>query len=432
MEPSVALILILLVALLLIGVEIFTIFGIGAFLLTAATQQFPFTNISLTMFDALNLFPLIALPLFVLTGDLVAEGGIAKQIMNFARAAVGWVRGGLVLTAIFACGIFAAISGSNAATVATIGRMMMGTMAKEGYPLNFTAATVACGGCVGIIIPPSIMFVLYGVTVGVSVSDLFIAGILPGIVMVVLMGVAGYLACRRQGFGEEIRFAWPNFFKSLWDTKYATGAILLMLVGIYAGIFTPTEAGAVASAYCLLVGLLITRKINLKTLPAVMSRSSKICGLIVPLIAVAVVFSQNLAVLRLPDLMTNSLMDLSDSNTGKILLVLVILLIAGCIMEAAPNVLLLAPILAPVGISLGFHPVHFGVVLVCALAIGFITPPIGLNLFVASAVSGVPVARIINSTFPYFAMLLIALLIITFWPALSLALIKTEAGIRLW
>jgi C4-dicarboxylate transporter DctM subunit len=150
------------------------------------------------------------------------------------------------------------------------------------------------------------------------------------------------------------------------------------------------------------------------------------------LIAVAVVFSQNLAVLRLPDLMTSSLMGLSDSTTGKILLVLLILLIAGCIMEAAPNVLLLAPILAPVGISLGFHPVHFGVVLVCALAIGFITPPIGLNLFVASAVSGVPVARIIKSTIPYFVVLLVSLLIITFWPALSLSLIKTEAGIRLW
>lgn len=432
MDPIVTLVLLLLVALLLIGVEIFTIFGIGAFLLTLATKQFPFTNISITMFDALNLFPLIALPLFVLTGDLVAEGGIAKQIMNFARAAVGWIRGGLVLTAIFACGFFAAISGSNAATVATIGRMMMGTMAKEGYPLNFAAGTVACGGCVGIIIPPSIMFVLYGVTVGVSVSDLFIAGILPGLLMVALMGIAGYAACRMRGFGEEVKFSLPGFFKSLWDTKYATGAIVLMLVGIYSGIFTPTEAGAVASAYCLAVGLFVTRKIKIKNLPAILSRSSRICGVIVPLIAVAVVFSQNLAVLRLPELMTQSLLGLTDSVLGKTLLVLVILLIAGCIMEAAPNVLLLAPILAPVGVALGFHPVHFGVILVCALAIGFITPPIGLNLFVASVVSGVPVARIIHSTIPYFVMLIVSLLIITFWPPLSLMLINTEAGVRLW
>lgn len=431
MEPIVAAILILLVVLLLIGVEIFTIFGIGAFLLTLTTKQFPFTNISITMFDSLNLFPLIALPLFVLTGDLVAEGGIAKQIMNFARATVGWIRGGLVLTAIFACGFFAAISGSNAATVATIGRMMMGTMEKEGYPVNFTAGTVACGGCVGIIIPPSIMFVLYGVTVGVSVSDLFIAGILPGLLMVALMGVAGYAACRMKGFGEEIKFSFPGFLKSFWETKYATGAIVLMLVGIYSGIFTPTEAGAVASAYCLAVGLFVTKKIKLKNLPAILSRSSRICGVIVPLIAVAVVFSQNLAVLRLPELMTQSLLGLSDSAVGKTLMILVVLLIAGCIMEAAPNVLLLAPILAPVGVALGFHPVHFGVVLVCALAIGFITPPVGLNLFVASVVSGVPVANIIRSTIPYFVMLIISLIIITFWPPLSLMLINTEAGVRL-
>lgn len=424
------LILLGLVVLFFIGVDVLTVLGMGAILLTLVTKQFPLTNISLTMFDSLNLFPLIALPLFVITGDLIAEGGIAHQIMRFARSIVGWMRGGLVLTTMVASGIFAAISGSNAATVATIGRVVMPEMRREEYPADFAAGSVAAGGVVGIIIPPSIAFVLYGISTGVSVSDLFIAGILPGCLMIASMCVCAYVIARRRGYGETHPFRLREVAETFWGSKYALGAIALILVGIYTGIFTPTEAGAVAAVYCLLVGMFVTRRIKLKSLPNVLNRSATICGLIAPIIALALVFSQNLAILRLPEAMVGALLAFADSTTLRILLILALLLIVGCVMETAPNILLLAPILAPLAIGLGIHPVHFGVIVVCALAIGFITPPVGLNLYVAAAMSGAHFAHIARAVWPYVVVLIVSLVVITFVPQLSLAFIRDTAAIR--
>jgi C4-dicarboxylate transporter DctM subunit len=411
-------------------VEVVTVLGIGAVLLTLVTKQFPLSNISLTMFDSLNLFPLIALPLFVVTGDLIAEGGIAKQIMDFARSIVGWVRGGLATATMVASGIFAAISGSNSATVATVGRVVLPEMARQGYPPHFAAGSVAAGGVVGIIIPPSIAFVLYGVATGISVSDLFLAGILPGVLMVGSLCVAAYAMCRLHGYGERHPFSWTNAYKSFWGTKYALGAIALILVGIYSGVFTPTEAGAVAAIYCLGVGMFATRKIKVRELPRILDRSATLCGLIAPIIALALVFSQNLAILRIPEAMVNGLLSFSDSSTVQILFILALLLIVGCVMETAPNVLLLAPILAPMAPQLGLNPIHFGVVIVCTLAIGFITPPMGLNLFVAAALSKTSFMSIAKVVWPYVAVLLAAVLVITFVPQLSLAFVRDAAAIR--
>lgn len=427
MDPT-TIALLLLAVLFLIGVEVVTVLGIGAVLLTLLTKQFPLANISLTMFDSLNLFPLIALPLFVITGDLIAEGGIALQIMRFARSVVGWMKGGLALATMVASGIFAAISGSNAATVATIGRVVLPEMQREGYPTPFAAGTVAAGGVVGIIIPPSIAFVLYGVATGVSVSDLFIAGIIPGLLMIVAMCVIAYATCRRQGLGHTHPFRLGEVTRAFWGSKYALGAIALILIGIYSGVFTPTEAGAVAAIYCLLVGMFVTRQIRLKALPEVLNRSATICGLIAPVIALALVFSQNLAILRLPQEMIGALLAISDSTTIRMLLILAVLLIAGCVMETAPNILLLAPILAPLTASLGMHPVHFGVVVVCTLAVGFITPPVGLNLYVAAAMSRVPFTEIARAVWLYVVVLMAAILLITFVPLLSLAFV--DVGVQ--
>ncbi len=425
---SSTLVLLALVVLFFLGVEVVTVLGIGAVLLTLVTERFPLTNISLTMFDSLNLFPLIALPLFVITGDLIAEGGIAKQIMHFARSVVGWMKGGLALTTIVASGIFAAISGSNAATVATIGRVVLPEMEGEGYPKEVAAGTVASGGVVGIIIPPSIAFVLYGVSTGVSVSDLFIAGIVPGLLMVGAMCMVAYLIARRRRLGQTHPFSLGEFGRTFWGSKYALGAIALILVGIYSGVFTPTEAGAVASIYCLLVGMFVTRKIRLRNLPEVLNRSASICGLIAPVIALALVFSQNLAILRLPEGLVGGLLSFSDNATVRMLLILLVLLIAGCVMETAPNILLLAPILAPLAAGLGVHPVHFGVIIVCTLAVGFITPPVGLNLYVAAAMSGTDFTQIAREVAWYVVVLILTVLLITFVPQLSLAFIQNIAS----
>lgn len=415
------LVFIALAVLVLAGVEIVTVIGIGAVLLTLITDQFPLLNISLTVFDSLNLFPLLALPLFVVTGDLIASGGIATQIMRFAQSVVGWLRGGLALTSIVASGIFAAISGSNAATVATVGKVVLPEMGKQSYGRGFSAATVAAGGVVGIIIPPSVSFVLYGVTTGVSVTDLFIAGIIPGLVMVVAMCVVAYLVSRRKNYGTTLGFSGRRLVTSAIDTRYALGAIAIILVGIYSGIFTPTEAGAVAVVYCLLVAVIITRKLRLRDVPAVLVSSSRICGLIVPIVAVAMVLSQNLTVLQIPDAVVSAMLDWSGDPVVILAMIIVLLLIAGSVMEAAPSILILAPMLAPVAREIGLDPVHFGVIIVSTLAVGFITPPLGLNLFVASAVSGVGFANVTRLVTPYVLVLILCCVLIAFMPWLSLA-----------
>lgn len=408
----------------LIGVEIFTILGLIAIVLTLASNNFPLMNISLTMFDGVNLFPLIALPLFIVTGDLISEGGIAHQIMRFAKSLVGWARGGLALSTMVASGIFAAISGSNAATVATVGRVVLPSMKEDNYPPPFAAATVAAGGVVGIIIPPSIAFVLYGITVGVSVTDLFIAGLLPGIFMLICLSCVAYIYGRFFGYGKPVPFNFRDLVESAGGTKYAIGAVLIILVGIYGGIFTPTEAGGVSAVYCLLVGWLVTRQITLKRIPFVLNQSAMICGVVVPIVALALVLSQNIALLRVPEMMMAGFMSLTSDPITQRLLILALLLLVGCFMESAPSILLLAPLLVPIGNSLGIDPVHFGVIVVSTLAVGFITPPLGLNLFVASAISGVPFGEIARATVSYIIVLIFSLIVITFVPELSMAFVK--------
>lgn len=423
METSAIIALILIAFLLILGVEIFVCLGIGAVLLILFTGTFTLDNIGISAFSSIEIFPLLAMPLYILTGDLISESGIARQLVRFARSVVGWVSGGLALTVLTASGLFAAISGSNSATVAAMGKMLVPEMKKDGYPDDFSGAVTACGGTVGIIIPPSIVFVLYGVAAGVPVGDLFIGGILPDGLMIAAMGVVAWFMSRRNGWGTKTPFRWRNVARCAWDAKLAFGASFIILAGIYGGIFTPTEAAAVAVAYCLLVGMLVTRELKIKDLPKIMNRSADINGLIAPVIAMALILSQILAVLGIPELGVNALLGISSDPTILILCILGILLIAGAIMEATPNILLLVPLLSPIAIKLGIDPVHFGVIMVVALAIGFVTPPVGLNLYVASSVTGVPFTRIAWRAFPFIVALVLSLLVITFVPALTTVLI---------
>jgi len=414
------------VILVLLGVEIFVCLGIGTILLTVVTGQFTLENLGLTTFSALDNFPLLAMPLYILTGDLISEGGISRLMVAFARAVVGWLRGGLAVTAMLAAEGFAAISGSNSATVAAIGRVMIPEMRKDGYPLDFAAGTMACCGTVGIVTPPSIVFVLYGVTAGVSVGDLFLGGILTGLVMVICMSVAAFALSIHYGYGGSVPFRVRTLLKTAWDAKLAFIATAIILGGIYGGVFTPTEAAAVAVAYCLLAGIMGTGQLRVRQLPRVMDQSASITGLIAPIIALAIVFSEILAVLGLPQAGVKWLLSFSGDPVVTMGIILLILFIAGCVMDAIPNTLLLTPLLAPVAAGLGYHPVHFGVIMVVSLAIGFATPPFGLNLFVASSITGVPYLRIAVRAVPYVVALLVGLLIITAIPILSLAFIPAR------
>jgi C4-dicarboxylate transporter DctM subunit len=417
------LLILLIVFTMLVGVEIVAVIGLAAIGLTLLSGTLPLANFGITAFESLNSTPFIALPLFVLTGTLILKSGIADQLVRFAKSLVGTLPGGLAVTSLVACGFFAAISGSNSATVATIGQIMLPRMDNDNYPRSFTLATVAAGGTVGVIIPPSIVFILYGVATGVSVSALFLAGIIPGILMIVAMSVVAVWAGARNGWGTRIPFSFSEVGRAAWETKWAGIAVFIILGGIYGGVFTPTEAAAVSAIYCLAVGLFVTRQIGWRDLPSMLASSAHVTGIIAPIIAVSLILSQAFAILGFADVFVSGLTGVSTDPTILLLLIMAVILITGCFIEATPALLILSPLFSPLVSRMEMSPVHFGVVMVVGLTIGFITPPMGLNLFVASSIGQTPIHNIATHTFAYLLVLLLVWLAIAFWPALSLALL---------
>lgn len=395
--------------------------------------DFPLANVGSSMFEGLNSFALLAAPLFILTGDLISAGGIARRMSDFALAILGWVRGGLGMASLGACGMFAAISGSNAATTATIGSITYPTMVKQGYDKNFSAATAAAGGTVGIIIPPSILFIVYGYLISLPISELFLAGIIPGILMVAVMMIACYVVSRRKGYGQIIPFELTVLRRTFPGASIGILAIFIVLGGIYAGIFSPTEASAVTVVYCLLAGLFVTKETKIKALPDIFFRSAIIIGIIVPLVAVSIMMQEILAVIGAKEFIEGLLTGLGGYYT--ILFVMMgMVLAAGTVLESVPNTIILAPILAPIAVTIGVDPFHFAVIFLIGDAIGFITPPYGLNLYVASGITGLPYFQIVRQVLPYLFSLIFIWVVVALIPELSTFLVQFAglggAGLR--
>ncbi len=400
-----------------LGVPIILVIGLWV-VGVSLVIDFTLSNIGVTLFEGLNFFGLLALPLFILTGDLINAAGIAKRLTDFAYSLLGAMRGGLAMATIGACGLFSAISGSNSATTAAIGSIMYPELVKGGYNKNFAAATAAAGGTVGIISPPSIVFIIYGFLMHLSISDLFIGGLLPGILMVVFMLVACAAVSYYNQWGHIIPFDIKRIGMSALRAYLGFIAIAIIMFGIYSGTFSPTEAAGITAGFCLLAGLFITRGIKLKTLPRVVLRSSQITGLLAPLVAVSIVMQQVLSLIGTKEFVTGVLSGLGGYYP-ILFACMAFVLIAGTFLESVPNTIILAPILAPIAGSVGVDPIHFAVIFLVGDAIGFITPPYGLNLYVASGITGIPYFRIVRSSFPYFVALMFAWAIIAFYPPLS-------------
>jgi C4-dicarboxylate transporter DctM subunit len=414
-----------LIALISIGVTLLFILGVPIFLVIgfwvvgcSLVIDFTLANIGVTLFEGLSFFGLLALPLFIMTGDLINAAGIAKRMSDFAYSVLGWLRGGLGMATIGACGMFAAISGSNAGTTATIGSIMQPEMAKNGYDERFAAATAAAGGTVGIIIPPSIIFIVYGFLLDLPISDLFLGGMLPGILMVIAMQGACYYMCRRNKWGHLIRFEPKKIGKAALKAYLGFIAIAIVIYGIYSGTFSPTEAAGVTVGFCLIAGVLITRQIKLRALPEILLRSGQITGMLAPLIAVSVVMQQILSLLGAGEVVEGWIGGLGDP-TLVLLACMFLVLAAGTVLESLPNTIILAPILAPIAYHAGVDPIHFAVIFLVGDAIGFITPPYGLNLYVASGMTGIPYFTIVRYVLPYLFALLFAWMVIAFVPPLS-------------
>jgi C4-dicarboxylate transporter DctM subunit len=419
-----------LITLISIGVTILFILGVPIFLVIgfwvvgcSLVIDFTLANIGVTLFEGLTFFGLLALPLFIMTGDLINAAGIAKRMSDFAYSVLGWLRGGLGMATIGACGMFAAISGSNAGTTATIGSIMQPEMAKNGYDERFAAATAAAGGTVGIIIPPSIIFIVYGFLLDLPISDLFIGGMLPGILMVFAMMGACYFVCKRNSWGHLIRFEPKKIVRTAGRAYLGFIAIIIVIYGIYSGTFSPTEAAGVTVGFCLIAGVFITRQIKISKLPKILLTSGQITGMLAPLIAISVVMQQILSLLGAGEVVNGWLAGLG--NPYFIMLACMFLVLAaGTVLESLPNTIILAPILAPIAYTAGIDPIHFAVICLVGDAIGFITPPYGLNLYVASGMTGIPYFRIVRHVLPYLFSLMIAWLIIAFFPPLSTFLLQ--------
>lgn len=395
-------------------------------------------------------FALLAMPLFILTGDLINKSGIARRLSDFAYACLGWIRGGLAMASLGACGLFAAISGSNSATTATIGSMLHPEMVKGGYDERFSAATAAAGGTVGIIIPPSIIFIVYGFLMNLPISELFVAGIIPGALMVMGMQFACWIICRMNGWGHLIPLQLNRVLKTAFGAWLGFFAIGLVLWGIYTGKFSPTEAAGVTVGFCVIAGLVsypinrlmgarsnvspteksyaemfVVEGFTIPEIPSIVIRSAQITGILAPLIAISVVMQQILSLLGAQETIGSFVTSMGGYH-AVLFTSMVIVFFSGMVLESLPVTIILAPILAPIAASVGVDPIHFSVIFLVGASIGFITPPYGLNLYVASGVTGVPYFRLLRYTVPYLAALLSVWILVSLVPDLALILLPNN------
>ena len=374
------------------------------------------------MFSSINRFPLAAIPFFILAGNLMETGGISKRLVEFAKSIVGGVQGGLPMTCVLTCMIFAAVSGSSVATTFAVGAIIIPALIKHGYPTSYAAALQATSAELGVIIPPSIPMILYGVSAEVSIGELFIAGFGPGLLISAVLMIFVYIYCRYKGWGKNDGDGRLSFGKATWQAGWALMMPVIILGGIYGGIFTPTEASAVAVFYALIVGVVIYREINLSNLFAILRKSVLSSAVIMFIIANAGLFAFLITRAGVPDAIGRWLESVLQSPALFLLGVNAALFVIGMFIETSAAIIVLAPILAPVAVHFGIDPVHFGLVMVVNLALGMITPPFGVNLFAACTVAKISLDRIVTHLVPFVLVILGCLMVITYVPSISLAL----------
>jgi tripartite ATP-independent transporter DctM subunit len=409
-----------LIALLLIGVPFWVSMGLGTVAMLVATQALPLTLVGEALFEGVDSFALIAIPLFVLTGDAMVRTGLGEKLLNFAEATFGSMRSGFGTSTVMGCGLFACISGSDAADAAAVGRLTMDRLVERGYPKPYACALVASGACTGILIPPSIAYIIIGLVLGVSASTLFLAAFIPGVLVLVSIMVTNAIINRVKGYEHaQGKFDLQRWLRTFWDAKYALSIPVVILGGIYSGVFTPTESAAVAVTVAVVTGLL-QKRLTLADFPAMLGTSARVCGVVLPIIAVALLFSQALTVLNVPQQFVAYVMGFGTSKVAVILLFLAIFAVAGMFMETGPNILVFGPLLWPLADAVGMNQIHFCVFMITTLGMGFITPPFGLNLFVMSGLTRVPVASIAARALPFALVMLAVSALIGFVPWISL------------
>jgi tripartite ATP-independent transporter DctM subunit len=411
--------LIFAVIMIALAVPVWAVLGVTSISMLYLSGALPLSLVGEALFDGIDAFALIAVPLFILTGDVLVRTGLSHKLLDVAEALVGGFRSGFGTATVLVCGFFACISGSDAAGAAGVGRMTIDRLVEQGYPRPYACALVASGACTGILIPPSIAYIIIGLILGISASTLFLAAVIPGLLVMVTIMITNVVMNRIKGYENASQgFSFGRIGKAIYDGRYALIVPFIILGGIYTGIFTPTEAAAVAVVTTIIIGLL-QRTITLADFPKMLASSAKVNGVIVPIIAFSLPLAQTLAALEVPQGFVHAMTSVTDSETIIILMMIFILIIAGCVMETTPNIVILAPIMLPLAQEIGMNEIHFCIMMVTSLGVGFITPPLGLNLFVVSGLTGTPILKVAGKAVPYVLAMFFVVLLLAFVPQLS-------------
>ncbi len=408
-----------LVAMFLINIPLSVSIAGSSIIAIVISGKFPLLMVVQRMVNAVDSFPLMAVPLFMLAGALMDSGGISRRIVNFADSLVGWMSGGLAAVSVVASMFFAGISGSAAADTAAVGAMLIPAMKKKGYKSEFAAAVQAAGGSIGVIIPPSIPMIIYGFITGTSIVKLFAGGILAGILIGISLIAVSVGISKKNGYGKDVKFTLRNVWKTFKEAVWALGATVIILGGILSGIFTATEAAAVAVIYGFIVGKFVYRELNYRDLPRLMLDSAVLASIVLFIISAASIFGWILTMENIPQIIGNFIVNATGNKVFLLLLINAMLLIAGTFMETTVSLILLVPIIMPILPVIGMDPIQMGVVVVTNLAIGMLTPPLGICLIVSAGISKDSVAGVSKAVLPFLLMTIIDLLILTFWPPIT-------------
>ena len=410
----------LLIAFMLTGMPISIALGLTVLAFLFGLSDIPIETVALKLFTGIEKFEIMAIPFFILAGNFLTHGGVARRMIRFATSMVGHWHGGLGLAGVLACALFAAVSGSSPATVVAIGSILLPAMVKQGFPKSFGAGIITTSGTLGILIPPSIVMVIYAVSTNTSVGKLFMAGVIPGIVLATLLGLTTWYRARKNNYPRLARATWRERLLALRDSFWGLLLIVVVIGGIYSGIFTPTEAAAMSAVYAFIVAVFVYKDLTLRQVPKVLLDSASMSAMLLYIITNAVLFSFLMTYENIPQAMAQWLLDMGLGAMGFLLMVNLLLLLAGNVMEPSSIVLILAPILFPVAMQLGIDPIHFGILIVVNMEVGMCHPPVGLNLYVASGITKMGITELTVAVWPWLLTMLVFLVVVTYWPPLSL------------
>lgn len=422
---STVIIFCLLLALMLTGMPISISLGLTVLTFLYTMTQVPVESVALKLFTGIEKFEIMAIPFFILAGNFLTHGGVARRMIKFASSMVGHWHGGLGLAGVLACALFAAVSGSSPATVVAIGSILLPAMVKAGFPKRFGAGVITTSGALGILIPPSIVMVMYSVSTNTSVGALFMAGAIPGLVMAGMLGLTTWYRAYKFKYPRQPRVSFAERFQAFRDSMWGLFLIVIVMGGIYAGLFTPTEAAAMSAVYAFVISVFVYKDLGLKDVPRVLLNSANMSAMLLYIITNAVLFSFLMTHENIPQEMADWMLGEGLGMVAFLLVVNVLLLLAGNFMEPSSIILIMAPILFPVATNLGIDPVHFGVLIVVNMEVGMCHPPVGLNLYVASGITKMGITELTVAVWPWLLSMLAFLMLVTYWPTLSLWLPRT-------